>query len=160
MVRKIDNIIIENAQIIFPNFSGKESKYNRAGDRNFNVIFSDEAVVNKLRDEGWNLTILKSRDEDDPVRYKLKVNVRFDPENPRRNPRVVMHTRKNETLLDGESVGTLDYADIKNIDLEIRPYEYDSNGKKGISAYLKTMHVTIEEDTFAEKYARMEYPEE
>lgn len=160
MVRKTENLIIENAEIIFPNFSGKESKYNRAGDRNFNVVFTDEELVNKLREDGWNISIIKPREGDDTVRYKMKVNVRFDKDNPRRNPRVVMHTRKNETLLDADSVGSLDYADIKSIDMEIRPYEYDSNGKRGISAYLKTMHVTIDEDVFADKYAKNEYPEE
>ena len=46
--KNVPNIVIENAHIIFRNFRGEESKYNRAGSKNFCVIIEDPEQAEKL----------------------------------------------------------------------------------------------------------------
>lgn len=149
--KRMDDLVIEGGRLIFRNFTGKGDQFNREGDRNFNVVIEDETVAQKLANEGWNIKIRPPREEGDEALYRLPVKVNFNSDFP---PKVWLVTRNANTLLSEETIGNLDFAEIKNVDMIITPYFWEVNGKSGVKAYLKTMYVTLEEDVFAEKYAR------
>ena len=145
------NVTIEGARIIFRNFKGEKTQYNREGDRNFCVVL-DEQLANELSADGWNVKVREPKEEgDDPLVY-LKVKVKFG-DYP---PVIKQVTSKGATQLDEDTVMILDTAAIENVDLIITPYAYTFNGKDGVTAYLKKMYVTISEDDLDKKYARYE----
>lgn len=145
---------IDDARIVYRNFSGFGSKYNREGDRNFAVIIDDEALVEALVDKGWNVKVKPPREDGDRPFAYLPVKVKFND----RGPNAYLVTGKRMNKLDEESISILDDVDIRGVDLDIRPYDWEVNGKAGRTAYLQSIHVTQEIDRFAAKYADEEEP--
>ena len=144
---------IDDAHIIYRNFEGRGDKFNREGDRNFAVVIPDEEMAKELTDRGWNVKIKPPREDGDTPFMFLPVKVKFND----RGPNVYLKTGNNQNRLDEESIGLIDNIDIIGVDLDIRPFDWDVNGKQGRTAYLQSMRVTQDIDRFA---ARDDYPEE
>ena len=136
---------IDDARIIYRNFSGEGSKFNREGDRNFSLIIPDQELADKLVAQGWNVKIREPREEGDDPFIHLPVKVKFND----RGPNVYLQSGGRRVKLDEESISCLDNVDIVNVDMDIRPYDWEVNGKTGRTAYLHSMCVTQEVDRFA-----------
>ena len=142
---------------MFRNFSGRPDKYNsKGGVRNFCVRINNEDDAHMLNEIGWNIKVLPPRNPDEVPVYYLPVGIRFDyyP------PKIYQHSGRVTTLLDEDNIATLDDADIMSVDIEIRPYTWERNGDGGVKAYVKIMHVVVEQDPFAARYATEESTEE
>lgn len=146
-------LIIEDGHVLYKNFSGNESQFNRAGDRNFCVFIDDPEAAEKLNELGWNVKIRQPRDEGDTVSHYIKVHVSYKFT----GPKVYRHigNSKNAPTFEcyEDTVGELDKDNILSADLVIAPSRWSVNGKEGISGYLSTMHAIVESDPFYDKYA-------
>lgn len=139
---------IDDASIIYRNFAGVGSKFNREGDRNFAVRIPDTELADKLVEEGWNVKIKDPKEEGDLPFMFLPVKIKFND----RGPVVYLKTGRNMVKLDEESISCLDNIDILGVDLDIRPYDWEVNGKTGRTAYLQSICVTQDVDRFAARY--------
>ena len=140
-----DILQIDDARIIYRNFAGRGDKYNREGDRNFAVVIPDEETANELTNLGWNVKVKPPREDGDTPFMFLPVKVKFNG----RGPNVYLQTGHNKNRLDEESIGLLDDIDIVCVNLDIRPYDWDVNGKSGRTAYLQNIEVIQDVDRFA-----------
>jgi hypothetical protein len=155
---KIENVRgilqIEDARIIYRNFAGVGSKYNREGDRNFAVIIPNQEICDQLIEQGWNVKIKPPREEDDAPFMFLPVKVKFN----NRGPAAYLVSGKNVQRLTEDTIDILDEVDIASVDMDLRAYDWEVNGKVGRSAYLQAINVIQNIDRFGAKYAADELP--
>lgn len=140
---------IEDARIIYRNFSGVGSKFNREGDRNFAVIIPNEDIKDQLVEAGWNVKIRDARDEfEDPFMF-LPVKVKFN----NRGPGAYVVSGDSVTRLTEDTIDMLDEIDIASVDMDLRPYDWEVNGNTGRTAYLQNINVIQNIDRFGARYA-------
>lgn len=151
MANNVSNISVENARILFRNFAGKEGKFNAAGQRSFCLVINND-IAEDLARIGWNIKYLNPRDPDEAPQAYLQVKVAYE----NYPPKIYLISGGKKTELNEDTVDVLDYAEIENVDLIVRPYCWEVNGKTGIKAYVKNMYVTIVENEFEKKYRDLE----
>lgn len=148
-----DSVFIHGAQIIFRNFSGAEGQYNRKGSRNFCVVLSPEDAAN-LSQMGYNVKQGKAVEIDGEIEPRdpyLQIKINMESRKP---PIIVLITSRGRTNIGEDELTLLDSADIVEADVKFGPYHYDKSlPGTGVSAYLRAIYVTIEEDEFMVKYA-------
>lgn len=167
---------INDARIIFRNFKGEGSKFNKEGDRNFAIVIAggtldtgkevlrlsaEEMADALIKDEnrfgvGWNVKIKAPREEGDAPFIYLPLKIKFND----RGPQVYLKSGHNRVKLTEETVAMLDDIDIASVDLDVRPYDDEINGRGFRAAYVQSLWVTQEIDRFAARFAEEEYPEE
>lgn len=140
-------VLLEDVRIIFRNFAGREGMYNREGDRNFAVLLPKDVAEQMVRD-GWNVKLLKAREEGEEDQPYVSVSVSYKG----RPPTIKMITSRGSTDLDEDSIEVLDNVDIAMVDVVLNPYDWAVSGNTGRKAYLQSMYVTIIEDALALKY--------
>ena len=119
-------------------------------------------IVDALLDDvnrfgvAWNVRIKPPREDGEPPFMTLKVKVGYKG----RPPRIYLTSGNATRELNEDTVFCLDDMDIAHIDLDIRPYDREVNGKPYRTAYLESMHVVQDVDRFAARFAEEEYPEE
>lgn len=142
-----------NAHIIWKNFRGEKGPYNTNGDKSFAILINDPALAEELREEGWVLKELASNDDYDSVAYALKVKVRFDKRPPKCKLITNIGGRQKQTILDENTISSLDWAEPEKIDLTISQSNWSMNGRTGVTAYLDVMYFTPVVDELEAEYA-------
>lgn len=135
------NVTLENANIVFRNFSGREEKFNEKGKRNFSILLSEKDAVD-MSAAGWNIKHLKPKDEGDVPQPYIQVTVSYKT----RPPKMVMITSRGLTYLSEDEIELFDHVDIETADVTLNPYEWDVNGNQGVKAYAVSVYIKIVED--------------
>ena len=137
-----NNEVIEHVEIgrgTYRNFSGNKTDYNKAGSRTFS-IFLPQDIAEYLTEQGWYVKTKPPKSEEYDIRYQMDIAVGFDKWPPMIT---LISADGSRSFLNEDNVSILDTADIEDATVEIRPYNWEVNGKTGCKAYLKELSVKL-----------------
>ena len=146
-----NKITIRNAQVDprTANFSGiPRGPKDREGDRHF-LIRLDPELAEELEAQGWNVKWTKAKPDHpewEPYPY-IKVKINY---NRRKKPSVYMVTRKNNILLDENSIERLEGCYFEKVDVTLENIYYSTYDQYSIA--LDIGFFTIEPNELYDEY--------
>ena len=156
--RVTENLQIDNIRLLWPNFAGEKRKFNEGGKRNFNIAFEEEEAA-AIKEMGWPIREWERENDEGEkeIVYLLKVTVKMDGQRP---PVIYLvstipNGELRRTALDEEMVHLLDKLEFSEVHVNLRPYNYDVSGSKGVAAYLKTGVFILAQDDLERRYAHI-----
>ena len=119
--KKVNSTVtIYNARLMFRNFSGEETQYNPKGNRNF-CIFLEPEIAKQMEEDGWSIGILNQRNPEDLPQPILRSKWR----SLITRPTIIIISNGRKTKLNEDNVGMLDWAEIAQCDVIVRPLYLD-----------------------------------
>jgi hypothetical protein len=156
---------INDARIIWKNFTGRGDRFNREGERNFSLVVPTMEDCEALRNDtnkygdGWNVKIKPPREEGDVPFMHMPVKVKFNNRGP--NVYLVPCSKEEyqeavrngnppaQVRLSEDTIKCLDDIDILSVDMDVRPYDGEmAGGNTFRAAYLSAMRVYQRVDRF------------
>lgn len=173
------NLNVENAAMIYKNFSGKPTLVNPAGGKRTFSLALNKEFAERLSDLGWNVKVKEVRDqleEGEKTRtvswedYIANYATEFDHaliyteivvnENSEYPPKIYkvseFNGEKTMAMVPPEQWYRMDESELVSVDISIHPYTHgrslaNPNAKKG---YLKSMYAqAVPMNEFGGKYA-------
>lgn len=145
---------IENARLLFTNFSGRPTKFNADGGKRSFCVVLEPKLAKQMAADGWHVRFPEDVDPEeegdakDPIiQVKLGYNANARP------PQVILISSNGRQHLTEDLISILDSMDFSNVDVIFNSYPYDFGGRSGIAAYLKKMYLVVDEDELDRKYA-------
>jgi hypothetical protein len=162
----------ENARIMWPNFGGVKSEFNREGKRQFSLRLAPEGpvcaintpqgeqplTVEDLLAHGLRLRRLKPTYEGENPDWTLDVELRYSKEFPKFDPKVIFITRdasgnQKHSRLDEGLVYLVDESEILYADVTIRIHNWGPiQGDFGRKAHLREAAIEVYQNLVARKY--------
>lgn len=151
----IKTLEIDNAVIIWKNFSGKVNRFGNS-NRHFNVVINKE-VADELTKKGVLVHpyFPEEKNVGDPLFYSFDVKINFESNYP---PLVTVYTEyngiKTHNAIGLDSLAALDTISFESADCIVNIYSSTKNPGKA-SAYLRKLNVIHRQvDEFGGKYSK------
>ena len=151
-----DELLIENAQIMYRNFAGNEGVYNPKGARNYSVRIDTLEEAQAIEALGWKVNYPKPREDGQPRDFAatMPVHLKYHPKIA--PPRVKLLKRGGQVTIDEEAVDMMDFVSIEKVDMMLRPFHWKQpSGAEGVKNMCASIYITVREDELELKYGHL-----